>query len=95
MSCKYCNLEIGKSYVWSDTSIICMNCGYDNHKDSITVTYKWKNKGNHNFSINPIKCQECNWEIFNLTIPCGGSWYFNETDVSESLLLPQEFITRK
>lgn len=93
--CQYCDYELNKTYNWKDTSIYCMNCGHNNHKDEILVTYKYKNKGEHNFYIDSINCKECNFEITVVTAPCGGSYYFNESDISESLLLSQEFIIRK
>lgn len=96
MSCQYCQYALDTIHTWKDVHIFCYNCGHENPKDTLQVKYKYKNKGEHTFKImNEFKCMACDYDICTLVAPCGGSYYFNESEISESLLVPQEFIIKK
>ncbi len=97
MSCEYCNIKIGQEGEFENMIVCCMSCGFQITVGTINTIHKFKNRGEHRFNIvdRIIDCPECNSTITYFMAPCGGSYYFNESDVSESLLVPQEFINKK
>ncbi len=95
MGCFACDLQIGKIYTF-DFSVTCDNCANYFDLIKVNVFYHFKNKGIHHFKIlDNVYCPECKTQAITASAPCGGSYYFNESDVSESLLLPNEFIINK
>lgn len=95
MSCKYCDLQIGSECRYNDSHITCEDCGHVFSISNVLIVYKFKNKGIHSFQVlDKMFCPECNLDCKKIVLPCGGSFYFDENEVSKSLVLPQEFIKR-
>jgi len=96
MSCEYCDLEVGKEYGFENLTVCCMSCGFTLYVGDVNTFHKYKDKEEHHFNVlKNVNCPECNNEINFFKVPHGGSYYFNGDEVSKSLLLPQEFITRE
>lgn len=96
MSCKYCELKIGSAYNFTSSEITCIKCGNNFPSEVKIVKYHLKKDNEHYFDVlDDIYCSECGIKIVEFILPCGGSYYFNESEISESLLLPQEFFIKK